>query len=205
MVAEIARNHQLRSMPISGIGGVTNWRDAAEFMALGSANIQVCTAAMVYGFRIIEDLVGGMQTWMSEQGYTRLEDFIGRAVPNISDWSNLNLNFVTKAKINADSCIGCGRCHIACEDTSHQAIGHISGSSKYMVRTEDCVGCNLCVAICPVPDCISMEPMKSGIDPRTGTPIAATSMNWTQHPKNAINLSAAVMGEHAGEDNVIAD
>lgn len=197
MVAEIARHPTLVDLPISGIGGVGTWRDTAEFMALGASNVQVCTAAMLYGFRIIDDLVGGLQTWMTEQGHTRLEDFIGRAVPNVSDWSQLNLNFVTKAKIDVDRCIGCGRCYIACEDTSHQAIGRIADSGCYQVRAEDCVGCNLCVAVCPVSDCISMEAMKSGVDPRTGVPITAQPMNWTQHPNNP--MAPCLRGEGQGD------
>ena len=123
MVAEIARDTETYGLPISGIGGITTWRDAAEFMALGAGNVQVCTAAMTYGFKIVEEMIAGP----SRTGWTRratrsLDDIIGRAAPNVSDWQYLNLNYVTKARIDQDACIKCGRCHIVCEDTSHQAI-----------------------------------------------------------------------------------
>ncbi|MGE4531953.1 MAG: NAD-dependent dihydropyrimidine dehydrogenase subunit PreA [Acidithiobacillus sp.] len=186
MVAEIARHPSLGKMSISGIGGVGTWRDAAEFMALGATNIQVCTAAMLYGFRIIDDLTEGLQDWMTEQGYTCLADFAGRAVPHVTDWNQLNLNYVTKAQIDGAKCIGCGRCHIACEDTSHQAIERVVETGRYVVRAQDCVGCNLCVAVCPVVDCIRMERMELGIDPRTGVPISPQPSNWTEHPNNPL-------------------
>jgi dihydropyrimidine dehydrogenase (NAD+) subunit PreA len=122
MVAEIARDPQTHGLPISAIGGVTTWRDAAEFMALGAGNVQVCTAAMTYGFRVVEEMISGLSQWMDEKGHTSTADFIGMAVPNVTDWQYLNLNYIAKAKIDEDACIKCGRCYAACEDTSHQAI-----------------------------------------------------------------------------------
>ncbi len=185
MVAEIARDEQTRGLPISGIGGVTTWRDAAEFLALGASNVQVCTAAMTYGFRIIEELTTGLSNWMSESGYKRIDEIVGQAVPNIKDWQELNLNYVAKAKINQDLCIECGRCHIVCEDTSHQAISaSINGKRRFEVIDEECVGCNLCVSVCPVDQCITMEAMTDGVDPRTKTPISKDYANWTTHPNN---------------------
>lgn len=192
MVAEIGRDPETAGLPISGIGGITTWRDAAEFMALGCGNVQVCTAAMTYGFKIVEDMIEGLSNWMDEKGHRRLDDFVGRAVPNVTDWQYLNLNYVTKAKIDQDACIQCGRCHIACEDTSHQAITNmVDGVRKFEVIDEECVGCNLCANVCPVENCISMEQI-SGLDPRTGKPADAPYANWTEHPNNpSANKTAA--------------
>jgi dihydropyrimidine dehydrogenase (NAD+) subunit PreA len=102
MVAEIARDPETAGMPISGIGGITTWRDAAEFMALGSGPVQVCTAAMTYGFRIVQEMISGLGTWMDEKGHADLAAFRGRAVPNVTDWQYLNLNYVRKARIDQD-------------------------------------------------------------------------------------------------------
>ena len=185
MVAEIARDPETRGLPISGIGGVTTWRDAAEFMALGAANVQVCTAAMTYGFKIVEELVGGLADWMEEKGYARLDSFVGAAVPHVSDWQYLDLNYVVKARIDQDLCIKCGRCHIACEDTSHQAItATLNGERHYEVKDEDCVGCNLCACVCPVEGCITLERLTEGVDPRTGAAVDTRYANWTTHPNN---------------------
>ncbi|KQI69974.1 dihydropyrimidine dehydrogenase [Loktanella sp. 3ANDIMAR09] len=184
MVAEIARDPATRGLPISGIGGVSTWRDAAEFMALGCGNVQVCTAVMTYGFKIVSEMKSGLSQWMDEKGYTSTADFVGRAVPNVTDWQYLNLNYVAKAKIDQDKCISCGRCYAACEDTSHQAIA-MSEDRTFSVIDAECVACNLCVDVCPVADCITMEAMTPGtIDPRTGKEVQKDYANWTTHPNN---------------------
>jgi dihydropyrimidine dehydrogenase (NAD+) subunit PreA len=192
MVAEIARSPETHGMPISGIGGITTWRDAAEFMTLGAGNVQVCTAAMTYGFKIVQEMIEGLHNWMDEKGHMTLDHVIGRAVPNVTDWQYLNLNYVTKARINQDLCISCGRCHIACEDTSHQAITNIvDGARKFEVIEEECVGCNLCVNVCPVQDCITMEQLPIGaMDKRTAKPVSPDYGNWTQHPNNPMKVAA---------------
>ncbi|AXI56063.1 NAD-dependent dihydropyrimidine dehydrogenase subunit PreA (plasmid) [Pseudoseohaeicola sp. NH-UV-7] len=184
MVAEIARTPELAKLPISGIGGVTTWRDAAEFMALGAGNVQVCTAAMTYGFKIVQEMISGLSQWMDEKEITSVDQIVRRAVPNVTDWQYLNLNYVAKAKINQDLCISCGRCFAACEDTSHQAIS-MSPDRVFEVIDEECVACNLCVNVCPVEDCITMEAMAPGlVDPRTGKVVEPDYANWTTHPNN---------------------
>ena len=147
MVAEIARDPLTKGLPISGIGGIGSWRDAAEFIAMGCGSIQVCTAAMLHGFRIVDEMKDGLSRWMDSQGYTCLDDFCGRAVSNTTDWKYLDINYQVIAKIDQDACIGCGRCHIACEDTAHQAIASLKqpdGTHRYEVIDDECVGCNLC-------------------------------------------------------------
>jgi dihydropyrimidine dehydrogenase (NAD+) subunit PreA len=184
MVSEIARHEETQGLPISGIGGVTTWRDAAEFMALGCGNVQVCTAVMTYGFKIVEEMISGLSQWMDEKGHTNTSDFVGMAVPNVTDWKYLNLNFIAKAVINQNDCINCGRCYAACEDTSHQAIA-MSADRTFTVIDAECVACNLCVEVCPVENCITMEAMKPGeVDPRTGKVVQNEYANWTTHPNN---------------------
>ena len=184
MVAEIARDGETAGLPISGIGGVTTWRDAAEFISLGCGTVQVCTAAMTYGFKIVQEMISGLSDWMDEKGYTSTSDFVRQAVPNTTDWQYLNLNYVAKAKISQDDCIKCGRCFAACEDTSHQAIS-MSADRVFEVIDAECVACNLCVNVCPVEGCITMEPMDAGVtDPRTGRTVDADYANWTTHPNN---------------------
>nr|WP_281301999.1 MULTISPECIES: NAD-dependent dihydropyrimidine dehydrogenase subunit PreA [unclassified Iodidimonas] len=184
MVAEIARNAATRDLEISAIGGINTWRDAAEFIALGASGVQVCTAAMLYGFRIVEDMIAGLSAFMDEKGYKTLDDFRGRAVANTVDWNELNMNFDLKARINEESCIECGRCHIACEDTSHQAIrieAKDDGGRRFVVIDDDCVGCNLCMHVCPVDQCIEMEPVANGLP----------HLTWPEHPKNPAHKAAA--------------
>ena len=185
MVAEIARSRETRGLPISGIGGITDWRDAVDFLALGATTVQVCTAAMVYGFKIIDDLVDGLSNYLDTK---RLRlgaaTSCGKAVPSVTDWQYLNLNHVDKAFIDQDLCIKCGRCHIVCEDTSHQAItATVNGARHFEVIDAECVGCNLCVSVCPVENCITMRPMTGGVDPRTGRAITQRESRLDHAPE----------------------
>ncbi|TVQ55960.1 MAG: NAD-dependent dihydropyrimidine dehydrogenase subunit PreA [Rhodobacteraceae bacterium] len=190
MVAQIARDPETAGLPISGIGGVTTWRDAAEFIALGAGTVQVCTAAMTYGFRVVQEMTAGLSLWMDEQGHPDLAAIRGRAVPNVTDWQRLNLNYVTKARIDQDLCIKCGRCYAACEDTSHQAI-NMSPDRVFEVIDAECVACNLCVDVCPVENCITMERLPAGaVDPRTGLTVSDEHADWTTHPNNPSRCAA---------------
>ena len=181
MCAEIARNAGTAGLPMSAIGGISNWRDAAEFIALGAGTTQVCTAVMHYGFKIVEDMIDGLSDWMDQKGYEKISDFQGLAVPNITDWQNLNMNYEIVAEIEQAKCVKCGLCHIVCEDTSHQAISaeRIDGERKYSVIDDECVGCNLCMHVCPE-NCITMRKVDNGKD----------YMNWTQDPRNPFSTAA---------------
>ena len=106
---------------------------------------------------------------------TSVDELVGKAVPSVTDWQFLNLNYVEKAVIDQDLCIKCGRCHIVCEDTSHQAITNtVNGERRFEVIDEECVGCNLCVSVCPVDSCITMTHVSNDDPP----------VNWTRHPNN---------------------
>lgn len=192
MVAEIGRDAPTRGLPISGIGGISTWRDAAEFIALGCGTVQVCTAVMVHGFQIVRDMISGLENYMDEKGFRTLEDFRGMALGSVTDWRYLNLNHVEKAVIDQTTCIKCGRCHLVCEDTSHQAIStSLMGERHFAVREEDCVGCNLCASVCPVENCISLRHLQPGeVDKRTGIVVSDQYANWTTHPNNPMATTA---------------
>jgi dihydropyrimidine dehydrogenase (NAD+) subunit PreA len=185
MVSEIARAPDLAGVPISAIGGITTWKDATEFIAMGAGTVQVCTAAMTYGFKIVQEMISGLSNYMDSKGYRSIEDFRGLAVPKMTDWQHLNLNYVVKAEIDQDLCIQCGRCHIVCEDTSHQAIfSQVDGKRRFVVNEAECVGCNLCTLVCPVESCITLVHKTEGVDPRTGLDYSRPPLPWTRHPNN---------------------
>jgi dihydropyrimidine dehydrogenase (NAD+) subunit PreA len=125
MVQQIAADAEV-GIPISGIGGIGGWREAAEFLLMGCGTVQVCTAAMHYGYRIVEDMADGLSNWMDEKGFRTIDDFRGLSVPKVTEWKHLDLNYKIVAKINRDKCIGCDLCYIACWDGAHQCI-HIDG------------------------------------------------------------------------------
>lgn len=157
MVSEIARDAEIQ-LPISGMGGISNWKDALEFILLGASSVQVCTAAMHYGFRIVEDMIDGTTNWMEEKGFTSLDQICGKALPNIANFGDMNLLSRHVAKIDESKCIQCNLCYIACEDTAHQCIDLVPkrGKKQPTVRESDCVGCRLCYIVCPVDNCITM-------------------------------------------------
>ena len=110
------------TLPLSGIGGISDWRDAAEFILLGSSTVQVCTAVMHYGFRIVQEMIDGLSGWMQEKGFRKIGDFQSKSLPRVQDWKHLNLNYKIVARIHEEQCIGCQLCYTACWDGAHQCI-----------------------------------------------------------------------------------
>src|ERR1700752_888651 len=110
------------ALPMSGIGGIASWSDAAEFILLGAGTVQVCTAVMHYGYRIVEDMADGLLAWMRGKGFKTLDDFRGRSLPSVTEWKHLNLNYKIIARIHEDKCIGCELCYTACWAGAHQCI-----------------------------------------------------------------------------------
>jgi dihydropyrimidine dehydrogenase (NAD+) subunit PreA len=156
-VSQVAKDPEI-NLPISGVGGISTWRDALEFILLGSTSVQICTAVMHYGFRIIDDLVEGLTNWMELKGYKTIEEIRGKAIEQIEDFGNFDLLHKTVARIDQEKCIHCNLCYISCEDGAHQCIDlkPVNGHNETVVREEDCVGCSLCALVCPVEGCISM-------------------------------------------------
>ena len=181
MLTTISQDKTTSKVPISGIGGISTWKDAVEFMLLGATSVQVCTAAMKHGFRIIEDMCEGMSNWMDEKGFATTSDFIGKSIDKITHWEDLDINYHHIAKINQDKCIHCGLCYIACEDTSHQSINLQKGNpyNTYTIKEDDCVGCNLCQLVCPVDGCITMEENR----------VAPEYLNWIDFQKKGMLLN----------------
>ena len=181
MLTTLSQDAVTKKVPISGIGGISTWKDAVEFMLLGASNVQVCTAAMHYGFRIVRDMCDGLSNWMDEKGYKSIDDFVGLSVPTITRWEELDINYHIIAKIDQEKCIHCGLCYISCEDTSHQSINIERGNpyNTYTVKEEECVGCNLCKIVCPVDDCITMEVHRKGDE----------YLNWIEFQKRGLPLN----------------
>jgi len=121
MVHALAADPEI-TIPVSGIGGIQAWQDAVEFLLLGASSVQVCTAVMHYGFRLVEHMITGLERWMIDKGFDRLDDFVGHTVPSIGVWGELDIAYKVVAEIDQDRCIHCGLCYIACEDGAHQSI-----------------------------------------------------------------------------------
>jgi dihydropyrimidine dehydrogenase (NAD+) subunit PreA len=186
MVQQIAADAQVQ-LPISAIGGISGWREAAEFILLGAGTLQACTAPMHYGFRVVEDMIDGLSHWMDAKGFANLDAFRGLSLRRVTDWQHLDLNYRIVARINSSTCIGCQLCYTACWDGAHQCIHLPEHARDEIVSTpetpsvshavpaqriphvdeHECVGCNLCWLVCPVENCIEMVRVDSGAAPES--------------------------------------
>ncbi|MBK5261459.1 MAG: NAD-dependent dihydropyrimidine dehydrogenase subunit PreA [Peptostreptococcaceae bacterium] len=153
-VAQLMQDEIVGKTHLSGIGGIENWRDCVEYLLLGCRNLQVTTAIMQYGYRIVEDMANGVMHFMDERGYNSLDDFIGLALPNLVPAEDLNRDFKILPAFDEDKCIGCGRCYLSCYDAAHQAIDWDENTRKPKIN-DNCVGCHLCLNVCPVQGCIT--------------------------------------------------
>jgi dihydropyrimidine dehydrogenase (NAD+) subunit PreA len=190
-------------LPISAMGGITTWSDAAEFLLLGASSLQVCTAVMHYGFRIVEDLCDGLANWMDSKGFATIGDFAGKSLHQVSDFQDLDLSFRAVARIDTAKCIKCNLCYVACTDAAHQCIDLIDAAGGVVqphaydvrsngkqeasdnrpqprVREPDCVGCRLCYNVCPVDRCIEMVEVPSGRAPVTWEQLVASQPEVTE-------------------------
>ncbi|MDK1018281.1 MAG: NAD-dependent dihydropyrimidine dehydrogenase subunit PreA [Actinomycetota bacterium] len=174
MVAAIAADPVTEGLPISGIGGIATWQDVAEFILLGSTTVQVCTAVMHHGYRIVEGMAEGLSNYLDSKGMASVNELRGRAVAKVTDWQSLDINYIVKAEIDQDKCIHCGLCYVACLDGAHQAIGAErtqDDKTRVWIIDDLCVGCNLCSLICPVQGCIEMVERELG----------QTHMTWNEY------------------------
>ena len=148
-ILEMAMNPIMKNVHLSGIGGIETWRDALEFIQLGCRNVQVCTAVMEYGYRIIDDLTLGLQNYMAEHAIERLDDLVGSELKNFVLPSDLDRDTIVYPKIDRERCIGCGRCYVSCMDGGHQAIAFDHDTRQPRLLGQKCVGCHLCRLVCP--------------------------------------------------------
>lgn len=149
-IQQMRVNDKLKDVPISGIGGIETWKDALEFILLGASNIQVTTAVMQYGYRIVEDMISGLSYFMEERKIDKLDDLVGIATSNIIPAEDIDRSFVIYPDIDKDRCIKCGRCYISCFDGGHQAYTYNEESREITLNKDKCVGCHLCSLVCPV-------------------------------------------------------
>ena len=148
-ISEIARDPELSGMHISGMGGIENWSDALEFILLGAGSVQVTTAVMQYGYRIIDDLKTGLALYLAEKGVKHVGDMRGLALASLSETTDvLERDTVLFPRFIREKCIGCGRCEISCADGGHQAI-RLNADRRPVLDGKRCVGCHLCVLVCP--------------------------------------------------------
>lgn len=144
---EMARDTQLRNVPISGMGGIETWKDAVEFLLLGANHVQITTAVMQYGARIIDDLIDGLTWYLREKALSNLSDLEGLGIENVIELDELNRKTKLLPYFDRNKCLGCGRCYLSCRAGGHEALRMLNG--KPVMNPLTCVGCHLCVLVCP--------------------------------------------------------
>lgn len=147
-IYDMASCEALKGTELSGIGGIETWKDALEYILLGCRNVQITTAIMQYGYRIIDDLTEGLATYMEEKGYASLDELVGKALANIVPADELDRDTIVLPVFAWNKCIGCGRCVLSCQDGGHQALELQDGKVSFLPKK--CVGCHLCAMVCPV-------------------------------------------------------
>lgn len=148
-ISEMYNEPTIKNTHISGMGGIYTWRDAAEYILLGAGSLQITTAVMEYGYRIIDDLKAGLSHYMNLRNYNSISEFLGVASETVVDTNMLERDTVLFPKFNYDRCDGCGRCYLSCRDGGHQAINFDSDTRKPSLNGQNCVGCHLCLLVCP--------------------------------------------------------
>ena len=149
-ILSMVQNPMMKNIEYSGVGGIETWHDALEYIRIGCRNVQVCTAVMQYGYRIIEDLISGLKTYMAERGVRHLTDLVGELRPFFRLPSDLDRSSIVYPKFDSSKCIGCGRCTISCQDGGHQALVFDPETRRPRFIGPKCVGCHLCRLVCPV-------------------------------------------------------
>ena len=148
-IAELGQNQNLSGMHVSGMGGIETWRDALEFILLGAGSLQVTTAVMQYGYRIIDDLKSGLAYYLNAKGFANVREAQGLALDSVSSTTDvLERDTVVFPKFHREKCIGCGRCVVSCADGGHQAL-RLDETRRPVLNGSKCVGCHLCLLVCP--------------------------------------------------------
>lgn len=148
-IHDLKKDEQLKDAPISGMGGIETWRDAAEFLSLGCETVQVTTSVMQYGYRVIDDMVDGMNDYLCRIGAQSVREIVGKALPSLVAADAVDRDTIEYPRFDRKSCVGCGRCYISCFDGGHQAI-HMDENRHPIMNARKCVGCQLCRLVCSV-------------------------------------------------------
>ena len=151
----VAQVRQATDKPILGMGGISKWQDAVQYIAVGANAVQVCTEVMVNGYGVIKQMLAGLSEYMDSHNFNSINDFRNKTISKIQSHEVLYKQPRMTAAIDKLKCVACGKCCLICDESGYQAINK-SKDGKYEVEKSKCDGCSLCTHICPK-DAIRME------------------------------------------------
>lgn len=146
-ISELGADPRFKGLHLSGMGGIETWRDALDFIAYGCGSVQVTTAVMEYGYRIIDDLREGLARFLALKGKA-MKEVVGMSVGTVTDIEKVERDTVILPRFLREKCRACGRCALSCRDGGHQALS-IGKDGKPVLDPKRCVGCHLCTLVCP--------------------------------------------------------
>jgi dihydropyrimidine dehydrogenase (NAD+) subunit PreA len=147
-------------VPIIAIGGVSDWYSAVEYFMLGASMVQVGSAAMAYGHRMVRDMKRGLEDFMERKGYKSVKEMVGIANKKYRIGESIYGSAVSgkeqpwKMVVDESKCTGCGSCAVTCETSAYKAAKVVDGVGQ--INQELCIKCCMCKLVCPE-EAISME------------------------------------------------
>ena len=143
----VAQLRQSSELPILGMGGISDWKDAAQYIALGADAVQICTEVMLNGYGIINDLKSGLLNYMESKGFNSISELKNIAITKITSHEKLNKKSHLYPYVDKDKCISCGKCAQICSESEYNALNLENEGLK--LNKEACTGCSLCSHVCP--------------------------------------------------------
>ena len=143
----VAQLRQNSDLPILGMGGISTWEDAAQYIALGSDAVQVCTEVMINGYGIIKGLKSGLLNYLETKGFNDISELKNIAVEKITSHEKLNKKSHLYPSIDNEKCVLCGKCAKVCSESEYNALN--LDKDCLSLNKESCIGCSLCSHVCP--------------------------------------------------------
>ncbi len=142
----VSEMRKCSKLPIFGIGGISDWQDAAQYIAVGADAVQVCTEVMLNGHDTIHKLKVGLLNYLESKGMNDISELKNRAIPKIVSYEELNKDKICYPAIDSKKCILCKKCVKVCSESEYSALS--KEGESIVLNKDKCKGCSLCAQVC---------------------------------------------------------
>ena len=125
-------------IPVIGVGGISNARDAIEYFMAGASGVGICTAAIVEGRDVYGRIATDCDEWLVDHNINNVNDIVGIAHKQPA------LHMSQPPHVDEAKCVGCGTCTMSC---LYEAIKVVDGTA--VIDPNKCFRCGLCYSRCP--------------------------------------------------------